>query len=119
MSMASLLTLMRRHAVVGFFLIAYAVSWAVWVPMAIAGARVRQGSAWPNHIPGLFGPMVAAFAMSAAVEGRASVRDLLRRMFRNQARRRVDLRSRRDAVAGAGFDAAAAALAVFRSQDRS
>ena len=76
------LTWLRRHAVISYFVIAYALSWAVWIPMALAGARVYQGQAWPSHIPGLFGPMAAAFIMSAVVAGSAGMRDLLRRILR-------------------------------------
>jgi membrane protease YdiL (CAAX protease family) len=79
--MARLITVIRRHSVVSYFVIAYAISWAIWIPMALAGARAYQGSAWPNHIPGLFGPMAAAFVMWAIVGGRPGVKDLLRRMM--------------------------------------
>jgi membrane protease YdiL (CAAX protease family) len=78
--MTRLIAAMRRHSVVSYFVIAYAISWAVWIPMGLAGMRAYQGSAWPNHIPGLFGPMVAAFVMWAIVGGRPEVKDLLRRM---------------------------------------
>ena len=80
--MTRLRGLLRRHSVVGYFVIAYAFAWAIWIPMALTGTIVRQGSAWPNHIPGLFGPMVAGFAMSALVAGRAGVADLVGRIFR-------------------------------------
>jgi len=73
---------MRRHTVISFFVIAYAFSWAIWIPMALAGTRVHQGSAWPSHIPGMFGPLVAAFVMSAVVGRGAAVKDLLSRMAR-------------------------------------
>jgi uncharacterized protein len=71
---------MRRHSVVSFFVVAYAISWAIWIPMALVGTRIYQGSAWPSHIPGLFGPMAAAFVMWAIVGGRPGVKDLLRQM---------------------------------------
>jgi membrane protease YdiL (CAAX protease family) len=80
--MTRVLAEMRRHSVVGYFVIAYAISWAIWIPMGLAGMRAYQGSAWPNHIPGLFGPMAAAFVMWAIVAGRPGVKDLLRRMVR-------------------------------------
>jgi membrane protease YdiL (CAAX protease family) len=73
---------MRRHTVISYFVIAYAFSWAIWIPMALAGTRIHQGSAWPSHIPGMFGPMVAAFVMSAVVGRGAAVKDLLSRMAR-------------------------------------
>jgi len=38
--------LMRRHSVVSYFAIAFAFSWSVWIPMALAGARAYQGSPW-------------------------------------------------------------------------
>ncbi len=71
---------MRDHAVTSFFVIAFALSWAVWIPMALASARVDEGQVWPSHVPGLFGPMAAAFIMSAIVAGGGGVRDLVRRM---------------------------------------
>jgi membrane protease YdiL (CAAX protease family) len=86
--MRTTIAAMRRHSVISYFLIAYAFSWAIWIPMAVAGARIYQGSVWPSHIPGLFGPLVAAFIMSALLSGRAGVVDLLRRMFKW----RVDLK---------------------------
>lgn len=73
---------MRRHTVISYFVIAYAFSWAIWIPMALANVRAYQGSPWPNHIPGLFGPLIAAFVMSAIVRGGPGVKDLLARMVR-------------------------------------
>lgn len=72
--------LARKHPMLSYLLIAYAFSWAVWIPMALANVRVHQGIGWPTHIPGLLGPSVAAFAMSAVLGGWANVRDLLARM---------------------------------------
>jgi uncharacterized protein len=80
--MTEIFAVMRRHTVISYFVIAYAFSWAIWIPMALAGMRIYQGSAWPNHIPGMFGPLVAAFVMSAVVGGWAAVKDLLSRMAR-------------------------------------
>ena len=73
---------MRRHSVVAYFVIAYLISWAIWIPMAALGARVYQGAAWPTHTPGLVGPIAAAFVMWAVVGGRPAIKDLQRRMVR-------------------------------------
>jgi uncharacterized protein len=73
---------MRRHPVVSYFVLAFGLSWAVWIPMALAGARVYEGQAWPTDLPGIFGPLVAAFIMSAVVAGGAGIRGLLQRMAR-------------------------------------
>lgn len=78
--MTRLIGTMRRHSVVSYFVIAYAISWAIWIPMALGGARVYQASGWPTQIPGLFGPVAAAFVMWAIVGGRPGVKDLLSRM---------------------------------------
>lgn len=103
---------MRRHTVLSYFLIAYAFTWAIWIPMALAGARVYQGSAWPNHIPGLFGPMVAAFLVSALVAGRAGVVALLRRMVLW----RIHLKWYAAALSPLAFFALAAAVMVAMGQ---
>ena len=76
--MTQLKVAMRRHSVVSFFVIAYAIFWAIWIPMALVGTRTYQGSAWPSHIPGLFGPIASAFVMWAIVGGRPGVKDFLR-----------------------------------------
>jgi membrane protease YdiL (CAAX protease family) len=73
---------MRRHPVISHFVLAYSFSWAVWVPMALAGARVSLGQAWPTHIAGLFGPITAAFIMVAVVNGPRGIWSLCRRMSR-------------------------------------
>jgi len=77
----ALVVAVRRHRVASYFVIAFAFSWAIWIPMALANLRVHQGSSWPTHLPGLLGPVVAAFVMSAIVGGGVSVRDLLARMM--------------------------------------
>ncbi len=68
--MPRLIAAMRRHSVVSYFVVACTISWAIWIPMGLGGLRAYQGSAWPSHIPGLFGPMAAAFVMWATVGGR-------------------------------------------------
>jgi membrane protease YdiL (CAAX protease family) len=80
--MMGLVIRVRRHPLIGYFAIAFAVSWAVWIPMAVAGGRADQGRPWPSHVPGLLGPIVAAFVMAAIVAGRAGARDLVGRMLR-------------------------------------
>ena len=65
----------RRHPLGAYFLFAYLISWSYWIPTAIAGGRV-------SHFPGLLGPMLAAFVVTAIVTGRTGLRDLARRMVR-------------------------------------
>jgi membrane protease YdiL (CAAX protease family) len=77
---ASLLVWMRRHPVISYFVIAYALSWGVWIPMVLAGATVTAGRAWPSHVPGLLGPLVAACLVSAVVGGSSGLSGLLGRI---------------------------------------
>jgi membrane protease YdiL (CAAX protease family) len=67
---------------VAFVLLAYAWSWAWWVPMAAQGVTTRAGQAWPSHLPGLLGPAIAAVVVTAAVSGRSGLADLGRRVVR-------------------------------------
>lgn len=57
-------------AIVAFVALAYLLSWSWWVPMALAGIVVEPGQRWPSHLPGLLGPAVAAFLVTAVTEGR-------------------------------------------------
>jgi membrane protease YdiL (CAAX protease family) len=60
--------------IVAFFALAYAISWAWWLPIAFDGATVERGDASPSQVPGLFGPLIAALIVLAASEGRAGLR---------------------------------------------
>lgn len=70
------------HAVastVAFTLLAYALTWAWLLPMALSGGVAEPGSGWPTHFPALLGPMIAA-VLVAAFSGR--LRSLLADMGR-------------------------------------
>ena len=69
----------RRHPIASFVVLAYALSWANWIPLLVRGARVAPGGT-VTHFPGLLGPAVAAFVIVAVTEGSAGVARLLRRM---------------------------------------
>jgi membrane protease YdiL (CAAX protease family) len=64
-----------------FFGLAYLFTWSVWIPMAARGVRVRPGSGGV-YLLGHLGPMVAAFAVSALLDGRSGVAGLGRAMLR-------------------------------------
>jgi membrane protease YdiL (CAAX protease family) len=57
-----------------FFGLAFAMSWAWWIPLALDGQTVRRGAGGPTHIPGLLGPLLAALLVLAATEGPQGVR---------------------------------------------
>jgi CAAX protease family protein len=70
------------RALVVFFVLAYALSWSWVIPLVAAHEVVRRGGGWPTHLPALFGPAVAAVAVTAWTMGRPGVRDLGARMIR-------------------------------------
>lgn len=75
--------------VTGLYLIlAYAISWTIWISLARAGWIVQRGDALPSHVPGLMGPMIAAVLVTWAVHGHAGMHDLFMRMTRWHVARR-------------------------------
>jgi membrane protease YdiL (CAAX protease family) len=86
-STASLAGTLRRYPLAAFFTLAYLGSWIVWLPMLLAGNNLLlPASAVPPGLKFLLtvlapfaGPTLAAFVMTAALEGRAGVRGLLSR----------------------------------------
>ncbi len=70
------LRLLRRHPLISFFVLAYAISWTYVVVFLVA---------WPlpdtivTDTPELLGPVVAGFVMTAVVSGKEGVRQLLKR----------------------------------------
>jgi membrane protease YdiL (CAAX protease family) len=68
------------RALVAFFVLAYALSWA-WVgPLAVSHLVVDRGQGWPTHYPALFGPAVAAVLVVAGTTGRQGIAQLLQRI---------------------------------------
>ncbi|SEO84527.1 CPBP family intramembrane glutamic endopeptidase [Trujillonella endophytica] len=59
----------RDRPLVAYVVLAVALSWAWWVPVALAGGTA-------SHVPGLVGPMLAALLVTAATGGRAGLRRL-------------------------------------------
>jgi uncharacterized protein len=72
----------RFWPLASFVALAYAVSWGWAFPFVAAGDVIEKGVGWPTNFPALLGPALAAFVVTAAVWGRAGVRDLLARMAR-------------------------------------
>jgi deazaflavin-dependent oxidoreductase (nitroreductase family) len=69
------------HPVAAYVLLAWAISWTYWVWMLSSGAVVVPGGS-VTHFPGLFGPLLAAFVVTAIVEGRGGIGELVSRMSR-------------------------------------
>jgi uncharacterized protein len=72
-----------RHPLVSYFLIAFVFSWLMFLPALLTYYGVLSLSdqlVGYLAIAGLFGPILSGFVMSAATEGGAGVGDLLRRI---------------------------------------
>lgn len=68
-----------ERQLVTFSVLAYALSWAWWIPMAVRGDVARAGQGWPTHLIGLAGPAIAAIITAGLCGGRRDVATLLRR----------------------------------------
>jgi CAAX protease family protein len=78
--------LLARHPLTFYFLIAYAFSWLVWVPLALSkdGAGVLSfrspiGASASVVVASFVGPFLSAFIMTGVTEGRTGTGRLLRR----------------------------------------
>lgn len=80
---------LKRHPLVGYFVLTFALSWLVWLPVVLAQNGLGL---LPIKLPfELFavlatfgGPTVAAIVMAGVTEGRAGVRALLRRYIQGK-----------------------------------
>jgi CAAX protease family protein len=64
---------MRRHPLIAFFVLAYALTWWIYPLLNVSPLL---------GIPGLFGPALAAMIMASVTDGRAGLRALLSRTVR-------------------------------------
>lgn len=71
--MSIVLKLVRRHPLVSFFVLAYALTWPL-IPL------VSLSPLW--GFPALFGPALAAVVVAAVGDGRAGLKDLIGRVVR-------------------------------------
>lgn len=70
----------RRQPLLTYLVLAYGISWAHWIPLALRGAHVTPGGT-ETHFPGLLGPSIAAFITTALVDGGAGVSALWRKLW--------------------------------------
>src|SRR5689334_3787580 len=72
----------KKHPVLSFFLLAFAFTWAHWVPLALAshGVSVLRAPEFIGIVAG-YGPALAALIVTATVYGRPGLRALAGRLF--------------------------------------
>ena len=75
---------MRDKPLVSFFVLAYGVSWLLWIPVVILGLPVINPTTQAPSLyilPGIaIGVTGSAFLMTAVTQGKAGVRRLLQRL---------------------------------------
>ena len=78
---ATILAWVKRHQIVSFFILAYAITWILVSPLVLSGLQLTQAQFSPNlHMLGALGPLAAAFIVTFLVAGRRGVQRLLARM---------------------------------------
>jgi len=75
-------TLARRHPIGTFFLLSFAISWVLWVPIILIIRLLLPEGQDPGWLMlpmtvGLYAPTIAAIVMTGALEGKAAVKRLL------------------------------------------
>lgn len=74
------------RAVLLYSALAFAFSWSYWLTLLARGERVGPGST-ASHLPGLFGPFLAALVVTALADGAPGLRQFLQSCFRLPAPR--------------------------------
>lgn len=82
--MKTLVRIAERRPLLAFFVLAYAVSWLLWLPAVVAHVD-RQADMADGRLClflGNFGPLLAALILSAPLTGKQGLQALLQRFFR-------------------------------------
>ena len=74
-------SLVRRHPLISFYVLTYAVSWLLWAPLVIFGDRVPGPLAFVLLVLGSNVPSAVGVLLIALLRGRAGVRILLGRLL--------------------------------------
>ena len=77
----------RGHSLLLFFVLAYGLSWAVELLLALrARGLITASIPWWLHYLGAYGPMLAAIVVTGVTGGRDGLRELFGRMFKWRVR---------------------------------
>ena len=74
---------LKRHSIVAYFVLAYAITWTIWLPIvASAQGWVQWNVPYMLYYFGSFGPLIAALIVTALTEGKTGIRQLIRRIVK-------------------------------------
>jgi membrane protease YdiL (CAAX protease family) len=74
-------SLIQQHPLASFFVLAYAISWILWLPLVVSGDDSPSGLGLLLLALGSLVPSSVAILLVAALHGKAGVRKLLRRLL--------------------------------------
>lgn len=82
---SQIITFTKKHSLVIFFVLAFALSWLIWLPQLASVQGFLDKPVSPYlHLVGGFGPMFAAMIVTGITAGRMGIRELVGRMFRRR-----------------------------------
>jgi membrane protease YdiL (CAAX protease family) len=73
--------LIQHHPLASFFVMAYAISWLLWMPLVVTGGGTPTGLRLLLTLLGSLVPSAVAILLVAVLHGKAGVRKLLRRLL--------------------------------------
>ncbi len=76
---------MRQHPLFFYFLLAYAISWILFIPYVLAEWGILHGNFTIFYILHTFGPALAAVVMTAIIAGRPGLHDMRQRIRQRRA----------------------------------
>jgi membrane protease YdiL (CAAX protease family) len=77
----------KGHSLLMFFILAYALSWAVEIPLALrARGLIAAPIPWSLHYLAAYGPLLAAIIVTGLTDGREGLKALWGRMFKWRVR---------------------------------
>jgi len=80
-AMTSMTNWIKKHPLLAFFVLAYALSWMVEIPLALeAQGMIQAGIPFSLHYLAAYGPMLSALIVTGLIGGIRGLRELLSRM---------------------------------------
>jgi membrane protease YdiL (CAAX protease family) len=81
--MTAIATWAKKRPLLAFFILAYALSWLVEIPLALeAQGTIQTGIPFSAHYLAAYGPMLSALIVTGMTRGSPGLRELLGRMTR-------------------------------------
>jgi membrane protease YdiL (CAAX protease family) len=74
-------SLVQHHPLASFFVLAYAISWILWLPLVVSGDDSPTGIGFVLTLLATLVPSTVAIVLVAVVHGKAGVRKLLSRLL--------------------------------------